>query len=82
MLEYFFRDVLRIDKYHELASPFFVLNDLRILQSHLTDDSFQEEYNSCKERLGVKLEVSHLEFFKEVIKAIIKTFEKLNGLIK
>lgn len=77
---------LLLDKYSNLKnvdlilSPLFILYDLRNLHGHLSDDSFTVKYNNCKLRLKTNSEISDLDFFYVIIKALIKMYEKLNDV--
>lgn len=78
LLELFSEYKLNISHLDNLISPLFVLYDLRVLASHLTDDSFNEKYNDCKERLKADLSLNYIETFKHVVKSIIDMFDELN----
>ena len=82
LLKLFFEHKLDISDSDNLISPLFVLYDLRLLASHLTDDSFNEKYDFCKKRLNVDLSLNYIETFKQVVKSIIDMFDKLNKNIE
>jgi len=82
LLELFFKHKLNISYSDNLISPLFVLYDLRLLASHLTDDSFNEKYDFCKKRLNVDMSLNYIETFKQVVKSIIDMFDKLNKNIE
>ncbi|CAM3688564.1 hypothetical protein [Flavobacterium chungbukense] len=64
-----------------ILSSLYVLSDLRQLQGHFSDKSFEERYNFCKERLRIKKEANHFQVYETLIKELVRTFEKINELI-
>lgn len=70
----YIRDVLKKENADLVISPLFVLNDLRQLHGHLSGASFQERYESCKERLGIKDSKSDMEVFKTLVTKMISLF--------
>jgi len=82
LLELFFEHKLNISRSDNLISPLFVLYDLRLLAAHLTDDSFNEKYDSCKERLNADMSLNYMETFKQVVKSIIDMFDELNKVLE
>lgn len=79
LLNIFMKHKLGIENSEEVISPLFVLYDLRILDSHLSSDvGFEEDYNDCKQRMGVSESMNYIDFFKEMVSRIIAMFEELN----
>lgn len=79
LLNKFFTFILKIENSDKLISPLFVLYDLRILDSHLSSlEGFEEDYNSCKERIGADFSINYIDFFKETVSSIINMFKKIN----
>ena len=82
LFEKFLGAVLKMDDASSLASPLFVLYDLRGMDSHLKSSTFDEKYNSCKMRLNYDRSKSHLDFFNAVITAILTMYEELNNRLE
>ncbi|MDR2270449.1 MAG: hypothetical protein LBF27_06025 [Sphingobacterium sp.] len=61
------------------VAPFFVLNDLRQLHGHLSGNSFEDRYNSCKKRLGLENTASDIQVFEALVKSLIQLYEDLTG---
>ena len=81
-LEKFLEELCKIENIKELLSPFYVLYDLRILQGHLSDNSFEEKYNFCKERLGLQNSAKHFEVYSKLIERLIISYEEITLRIK
>jgi hypothetical protein len=81
-LEKFLIEILKIKDVPNLISPLYVLNDLRQLQGHLTDSSFDEKYNFCKQRLGLNLDSNHFIVYQELIRMLIEFYEETIERIK
>lgn len=64
-----------------ILSSLYVLSDLRQLQGHFSDKSFEERYNFCKERLKLKKEANYFQVYETLIRELVRTFEKINDLI-
>ena len=61
----------------ELISPIYVLSDLRQLQGHFSDTSFDKKYNFCKDRLGLDKNCSHFDVYQTLIEKLVGFFEFL-----
>jgi len=68
---------LKNDNTDEIITPLFVLNDLRQLHGHLSDNSFEKRYNSCKAKLGLASVATDLEVFKEIVSKMILLYKTL-----
>jgi len=75
-LELFLKEKCKIESAQTLMTPFFILSDLRQLQGHFSDSSFEERYNSCKIRLGLSIEATHFEVYESLINMFIKSYEE------
>lgn len=82
-LEYFLIKILDIEESQskEIMSSLFVLYDLRLLQGHFSDSSFEEKYNFCKSRLGLDLNTTHFLVYERLIEELIITFKQLKQKI-
>ena len=78
LMELFLKHILKVENSSEVICPLFVLYDLRLLAGHLKDSNFEVKYNDCKKRISCSLEISHLEFFRQVVNALIKYYQTLN----
>lgn len=68
---------LKKENAEKMVSPLFVLNDLRQLHGHLSDKSFDDRYNSCKNRLGLSNNAADLEVFKTLITQLIILYQSV-----
>ena len=73
----FIERVLKHEDANSLVSPLYVLNDLRQLHGHLSNDSFEKRYNSCKERLDLADSVSDLEVFASLVTSMVILYQSL-----
>lgn len=73
----FIQHILKKENADELISPLFVLNDLRQLHGHLSDSSFEERYNYCKERLELPNTATDLDVFKKLVTKLILFYQNL-----
>lgn len=71
LLEMYLRDVKQKANASEIVSPLFVLNDLRQLHGHLSNQSFEDKFNSCKERLGLDHGATDLEVYETLVARLI-----------
>lgn len=60
----------------ETMKRFFVLNDLRQLHGHLTDDSFDKDYNKYKVRLGLPTEAADLDVHGRVVEFVDRVIDQ------
>ncbi|CAI8207510.1 MAG: Uncharacterised protein [SAR116 cluster bacterium] len=81
-LEAFILDILKLKNSSELISPIYVLSDLRQLQGHFSDSSFEEKYSFCKDRLGLDKDCSHFDVYQTLIEKLVEFFEILIKEIK
>ena len=81
-LENFISDILKIENSSELISPIYVLSDLRQLQGHFSDSSFDEKFKFCKDRLGLDEDCSHFDVYQALIEKLVEFFEILIKEIK
>jgi hypothetical protein len=63
----------------QIITPFYVLYDLRLLQGHLAQDSFEARYDFCKERLGLPNDANDFDVYIRLIERLIG-FYKLFSL--
>ncbi len=77
IFELFIKEILGLADSYEIMTPFYVLYDLRILHGHLSDDSFNSEYNSCKTRLGLENAAADLEVYQILIQKLIDSYVKI-----
>ena len=73
----FIEKVLKQKDANDLVSPLYVLNDLRQLHGHLSNDSFEKRYSSCKERLGLADDVSDLEVFNLLVTSMVAFYQNI-----
>ena len=73
----FIEKVLKQEDANNVVSPLYVLNDLRQLHGHLSNDSFEERYSSCKERLGLADYVSDLKVFTSLVTRMVSLYQSL-----
>jgi hypothetical protein len=73
----FIQHILKKENADELISPLFVLNDLRQLHGHLSDSSFEERYEYCKERLELPNTATDLDVFKKLVTKLILFYQNL-----
>ncbi|MGC9375263.1 MAG: hypothetical protein ACP5DQ_09510 [Bacteroidales bacterium] len=81
-LEKFLFDIFKINESSDLISPLFVLSDLRQLQGHFSDKSFQDKYHFCKERLELEESASHFVVYQKLIEKLVEFYKKLIEEIK
>lgn len=77
LFELFLEKVLAIENVSVVICPLYVLYDLRLLAGHIEDSNFQEKYDNCKNRLNSPTEISHLDFFKNVVTSLIAFYNAL-----
>ena len=75
-------EVLNIENIDSLISPLYVLNDLRQLQGHLMNESFESKYTFCKERLFLKNQTSDFEVYEMLIKKLIEFYSEILNKLK
>jgi len=73
----FCKQILNIENIDEIISPIYVLSDLRQLQGHLADKSFEDKYNFCKERLGLEKDANHFQVYEKLILELVKFYKVL-----
>lgn len=78
LFEKFLQHVLNIENSGTIISPLYVLYDLRQFHGHLAEESFEERYNFCKERIGLSLDSTDFEVYQELNKKLIEMFNKIN----
>lgn len=74
-LQLFLKEIYRVSDIDKIISPLYVLNDLRQLNSHLSNKSFEEKYNYCKSRLSLPLDCSDYELYRKLISELIMFYE-------
>jgi hypothetical protein len=62
---------------YSTMTPLFVVNDLRQLHGHLTEDSFEEKYTKYKKALGLTPESRDLEVHARLVELLIASLEKI-----
>ncbi|NRH20519.1 hypothetical protein HOO68_00535 [Candidatus Gracilibacteria bacterium] len=82
LFEIFISNILHIESATNVISALFVLNDLRQLQGHLSQSSFDEKYLKCKERLGTIDESTDIQVFQSLIRAILGFYNQIFDSIK
>lgn len=80
-LENFLSHVIKLENVSEIISPIYILSDLRQLQGHLADKSFEEKYMFCKQRLGLKEEASHFDVYEKLVINLVKLYKELTEKI-
>lgn len=82
LFEIFISNILHIESATNVISALFVLNDLRQLQWHLSQSSFDEKYLKCKERLWTIDESTDIQVFQSLIRAILGFYNQIFDSIK
>ncbi|WP_427874566.1 hypothetical protein [Flavobacterium sp. MMS24-S5] len=82
-LEKFLLEFHQNDNYEikSILSSLYVLSDLRQLQGHFSDSSFDSRYNFCKERLHLNNDSTHFQVYETLIKELIKSFTDIKNLM-
>lgn len=77
----FIKIVLNASDADNIASPLFILNDLRQLQGHLSGKSFNERYDSCKKRLQIAQSSTDLEVYQALISKLVELYTRLIDMV-
>lgn len=77
VFERFVSIALQLPDERTIMTPLYVLYDLRLLQGHLAISSFDEKYDSCKQRLDADITISDLDFFRVVVEKLIQFYTTL-----
>lgn len=80
-LQTYFLEAFSISNIADIICPLYVLNDLRQLHGHFSNDSFEAKYISCKSRLGLSNEVTDFEVYQELIRKTIIFYDSIYKLI-
>lgn len=80
-LENFLTEFFPDESISYILSPLYVLSDLRQLQGHFSDTSFEQRYNFCKERLKLRKDATHFEVYKTLVKELVRSFEKIKEIL-
>ncbi len=80
-LERFLSSFHKAENISQIMSPLYVLSDLRQLQGHFSDSSFDERYNFCKQRLELLEDSTYFQVYEKLVKELINCFDQIKKLI-